>query len=149
MYNIIDIARLTINKMIYNKTDINITRLQKYLYIIYGTYLVLYDKTISSEPPSCFETGPLFKTIQRDYKKNILNLNKQHQLINKIKNDKNLNKIIDNVINHFSKYEAYNIALWTMEENNAWSKAEKESDRWGNELNDNDIKEDFKKILKI
>lgn len=148
MYNILDIARLVISKALEKKLNLNITRLHKYLYIIYGTYLVKYNEVISSEKPSCFETGPLFKTIQRDYKKNILNLNKNYENISKIKKDTRLNFVIDSILNHFKKYSASILANWTMMKGNAWDKAEKTSDFWGNDLND-DIKKDFKKVLKI
>lgn len=49
-YNIIDIARLLINKCIEKNITLNITKLHKYLYIIYGSYLHIHKKQVSTEP---------------------------------------------------------------------------------------------------
>lgn len=147
-YNIIDIARLLINICIDKNITLTITKLNKYLYIIYGSYLHTYKRQVSTEPPSCFQTGPIFKTIQRDYKKGILDFDKKYDLINLIEKDECLKDIIDKVLSYFSKYTAEELTDWTMREGFAWQKASDTSDYWGNEIPDSYIEKDFKKFIK-
>lgn len=148
MYNIIDLARFVINKSLDKGIEFNITKLHKFLYIIYGTYLVKKNTPVSSESPSCFEYGPIFKSVQRDYKKNILNIREKNDFPDELNNDTFLNNVVESVINTFGKYSAIALSNWTHRENSAWSKAEKESDYWGNDIPDEYIKEEFKRVVK-
>ena len=148
MYNIIDLARFVINKSIEKRIELNITKLHKFLYIIYGTYLVKKDTPVSSESPSCFRYGPIFKSVQRDYKKNILNIEEKYNFIDELNNDTFLNAVVESVLNAFGNFSAISLSNWTHRENSAWSKAEKESDYWGNEIPDEYIREEFKRVVK-
>lgn len=55
---------------------------------------------------------------------------------------------MESVLNAFGNFSAISLSNWTHRENSAWSKAEKESDYWGNEIPDEYIREEFKRVVK-
>lgn len=152
--NALQVAKIIINKCL-DKQNINlsITKLHKLLYIVYGTYLVLKGKPLfdnEDDKPACFEHGPLFKSVQRAYKKGLLDLKNKHSDIeNTDIEDDTLMDIILQAIDIFGDYSAINLSNWTHRDGSAWSKAEKE-DRysWGNTIKDNHIKQEFKAIVR-
>lgn len=121
--------------------------MHKLLYIIYGTYLILEKKPLFNDDrgncPSCFEHGPLFKSVQREYKKE--NINFEDSSI-----DENILNIIDVVIREFGAYSATALSNWSHREGSAWDRAEKEDEnRWGNIIKDEFIRAEFKNIAKL
>lgn len=149
------VAKIIINKCL-DKGNINlsITKLHKLLYIVYGTYLVLKGKPLfdnEDDKPACFEHGPLFKSVQREYKKGLLNLKNKYSNIE----DGNINiediliNIINQAIDRFGSYSAIDLSNWTHRDGSAWSKAEKKDNyNWGNIIKDNYIKQEFKTIVR-
>lgn len=148
---IIDIANLIINKCLeQNINNLSITKLHKLLYIVYGTYLAIYDKPISDENPSCFAYGPIFKSIQQKYKTEGINFKDQQNIDtdNIDSNEKySIDIIINKAIKKFGLYSANELSKWSHRDGSAWSKAYKETPYWGNKIDNKYIKEEFDKII--
>lgn len=147
------VAKIIINKCSDKENfNLSITKLHKLLYIVYGTYLVLKGKTLfdnEDDKPACFEHGPLFKSVQREYKKGLLNLKNKYNDIEDNDVEDILINIINQAIDRFGSYSAIDLSNWTHRDGSAWSKAEKEdSYNWGNIIKDNYIKQEFKTIVR-
>ncbi len=129
--------------------DINITKLHKLLYIIYGTYLYVYDKQLFDELPAYFQYGPIFKSLQKAYKKDELVLKGERKIDADILNNNNLYEVIDKVLDAFGKYSAQQLSNWSHRDGSAWSKVDKTADFWGADINPDFIKGEFSKLVKL
>lgn len=150
VYEAKDIAYAILNKCVdKNITDISITKLHKLLYIVYGTYLYVHKKQLFGELPAYFQYGPIFKSLQKAYKKEEFELKGgKHIGVGEL-DDKNLNVVIDKVLDYFGKYSAQQLSNWSHRDGSAWAKVDKISDRWGVYIDSNLIKEEFSKLVTL
>ena len=153
----VSLSKIIIKKCNDKNIPISITKLHKLLYIVYGTYLIIENKSLFDNDedncPSCFEYGPLFKSVQREYKNGNINFEDKN-FEDKNLEDKNLEDkvlpIVDVVISKFGAYSARALSDWSHRKGSAWDKAEKEDKyRWGNIIKDEYIKDEFKNIVKL
>ena len=147
MYNVFDLVRLLINKLIDEEVEYNITKIHKLLYIVYGVFLAKIDLPISSESPVCYEYGPIFKSIQRDYKKGVLHLDRYEIIIDDLFLDPFVNLIMDSVIDKFGCYETIPLVNWIQREESAWFSLAKDV-KWGAVIPDKLIKKEFRRVVK-
>ena len=139
-YDSIDLARHIMavcdeNNIIFEKNNGN-TKLNKLLYIVYGVYLSIYNKSILTEKPKCFPYGPVFPRVFKKY----IKLESQ-----KLNLEKNLENIIQEVIKKFGNWKAGELSAWSHEDGSPWQIIFKKSNnKYGSELNDNDIIQYFK-----
>lgn len=129
--------------------DINITKLHKLLYIVYGTYLYVQNSKLFDELPAYFQYGPIFKSLQKAYKKEELALKGERNIDTEVLNNDNLNEVIDKVIDTFGKYSAQQLSNWSHRDGSAWSKVDKMSDFWGVDIDEDLIKGEFAKIVTL
>ena len=146
------LAKIIINKCSDKEnSNLSITKLHKLFYIVYGTYLVLKGKPLfdnEEDKPACFEHWPIFKSVQREYKKGLLRLKEKYNDI-EYGNEDTLINIINQAIDKFGGYSVIDLSNWTHGDGSAWSKAEKEDNyNWGNIIKDNYIKKEFKTIVR-
>ena len=136
IYDSIDLARHLMavcqEKGIKFEKDNGNTKLNKLLYIVYGVYWALYKRPILNEKPRCLPYGPVFIKVYSKYK----NLDPIKMYLE----DKNLNYVIENVIEMFGNWKAGRLSSWSHQEGSPWSKVKgKDGHEWGNELEDEDI----------
>lgn len=146
------LSKIIIKKCNDKNIPMSITKLHKLLYIVYGTYLIVKKKPLFNNDvdncPSCFEHGPLFKSVQREYKNG--NIDFEDKKFEDSSIDSNILNIIDIVIKEFGAYSARALSNWSHRKGSAWDRAEKEDeDRWGNIIKDEYIKDEFKNIVKL
>ena len=146
------LSKIIIKKCNDKNIPMSITKLHKLLYIIYGTYLIVENKPLFNNDvdncPSCFEHGPLFKSVQREYKNG--NIDFKDQKIEDGSINKDILCIIDIVIKEFGAYSATALSNWSHRKGSAWDRAEKEDkNKWGNIIKDEYIKDEFKNIVKL
>lgn len=125
-----------------NIKNINITKLHKLLYIVYGTYLYVYDKPLFDEQPVIFPYGPIFRSLHESYKLNAFLL-----FDNTFLEDEQVNNIFDIVLKVFGKYSAEQLAEWTKREGSAWYKVNKISAYWNVEIDNDLIKGEFSHLI--
>lgn len=139
------VAKIIINKCYEDKIDLTITKLHKLLYVIYGAYLVIKEEKLFEELPACFRYGPIFKSVQKEYKNNSLQLNKKYD-INTIRSEI-LDIIISKILSTFGKSSGTALSKWSHREGSAWSEAYKDDKYWGNDIKEEYIRKEFNTIL--
>ena len=102
--------------------DVNVTKIQKWLYICYGLYLATKKKDqLLNERPKAWQYGPVFPKV---YKKQQKNGNSLDNLTSKVSYEElqQFDEIIEPVLAHFGKWSAAGLVEWTHEKGGAWDK---------------------------
>lgn len=124
----------------------NVTKIHKWLYICYGTYLVLSNKQLLDESPMAWDYGPAFPRVYNTQKRNGKTLiglpNRQPP-----ESFKEYDELIDAVLGYFGSWTAGDLVNWTHERGSAWDKKYNMGRRYG-EIDNHDIITDFNKILR-
>ncbi len=127
--------------------ELNVTKTQKMLYIIYGYYLANYNNhQIFTENPQAWPFGPVFARSQKkvDYT-NVLPLDSSN--FDKIREDKILTELIITVVEKYYKYSASKLSEWSHEKNGPWHKAtQQEGFKWSTPIPNSLIQTYFKQV---
>jgi len=101
--------------------DVNVTKIQKWLYICYGLFLAAENKPLLNERPRAWDYGPVFPRV---YKKQSRNNNSLSGLEKEINTEllEKYNDIIDVTVEHFGDWTATQLGNWTHEKGSAWDK---------------------------
>lgn len=145
-YSAIDIAKAIITEIKNQDSYINITKLQKLLYIVYGVYLVEENQELFNEEPLCLPFGPVFDSVLQSYKQNELEL--QDVSNSSCNIDENIQNTIERVVRGFGTYDARTLSEWSHRKGSAWYYANNESNIWGNQIKKEYIKAEFIPIVK-
>ena len=146
-YEIKDVVDLIISKynLQYKDKKLNITKLHKLLYIVYGASISKNENLLFTETPVCLPYGPVFKTLNAIYKNGTINLETTDSKDNI--GDSLLVNAIDSVLNTFGKYSATALSNWSHREDGAWIKAREETERWGNSISVKYIQDEFNNLI--
>ena len=103
------------------KLFVNVTKLQKWLYICYGAYFAKTGEPLFNETPKAWQYGPVFPSV---YNKQIKYGHSLAELANTIDESSlsDFDWIIDPVLDYFGKWSANELVSWTHKEGNAWYK---------------------------
>ena len=109
---------------------VNLTKLQKLMYCVYGAVLVYSDTRICKEHPKRYPHGHVFPKLYNFAKKHHFDF--INTLLNRKENvESNLTdpqiKVINAVIGFFGKYNAGELVAWSQHPNGAWFKTFSES----------------------
>ena len=124
---------------------VNVTKIQKWLYICYGLYLVAYEKQLLIERPKAWDYGPAFPRVHKKQKKNNAGLDGLIDTI-EVKNFAKYDSVIQATLNNFGSWTASELVAWTHEPNKAWDKTLITEGIYSVMCNKN-IYKDFKEIL--
>lgn len=152
-YNSVDVALFIAAKANEAKIGINLTKIQKLLYIAYGAHLAVYNERLLNEHPQAWPYGPVFPTTR----KKIMNLDLDDEKISDSKfkklgfiNDTMLNSLIDFVFRGFAKKTAAQLTIWSHQPNSPWDEVTRQENfKWGQQIPDILIRDYFKKIINI
>lgn len=156
-YKSIDIAKYIIAKSDQCGIELNMTKLQKLLYIVYGTLLALEDKEVYSikidENPKAWPYGPVFPKV-----KNILEVNEfdfynyKNQFndhLDKFDEIKGLKEIVEIVLKTFGERSASQLTIWSHKKGSPWwNVIERDRSLWNTVIPDDDIRSFFQSIMK-
>lgn len=152
-YKSVDIAKYIIAKANEKQYGINVTKVQKLLYIIYGVYLRVYEERLVDEHPQAWPYGPVFpntRTMIIDTMNAEVLEYPMEQIDDSIKNDVELNKVLEFVFNQFGTWNAGQLTEWTHRKNTPWSRITSEDGFWwGDIIPDTYIYEFFFKLVKV
>ena len=126
---------------------INVTKLQKWLYICYGLYLALYDTQLLKERPKAWEYGPAFPRVHTAQKKNKGSLD---SLVFRQTRDElgKYDDIIDAALRVFGDWTASELVEWTHNDGMAWKRTiGLEGQKAYAPMDNLDIKRDFEKLM--
>lgn len=133
------------------KIEINHTKLQKLLYIIYGSYFAICGKALLDEPPVAWAYGPIFVGVRQHLVKNLDYKSKPDTSnpYNIITQNNNLMLLLDNCMEHFSAWSSSQLVEWSCREGSPWaSSVVSNSLAFGSRINDTLIKSYFTRLLK-
>lgn len=124
---------------------INMTKLQKLLYICYGVYLAVKGKRLTNEHPQAWPYGPVFPTTRNRLLKHNLEEIKDD-------GDKTITDDIKSCVRLvFGSYGAYNasfLSAWSHKPNSPWDRTVSQSGfNWGKVIPDEYILPYFTNLL--
>ncbi len=123
MYDIILIGRYLATYATAKGVAITHTSLQKLLYIIYGSYLVVEQEPLFDEEPQAWPYGAVFSSLHKYYSKSksidIEPLSSRD--FEKLRVEKHLNKTIDMVIANFGEWSAEQLINWSRQSGSPWA----------------------------
>ena len=117
------------------RMPLNMTKLQKLLFIIYGYYLTK-QRRIVNEHPQAWPFGPVFPRVHKnvDYTKVTL---LDDPDFNEINNDPELKNQLEEIIVRYAPYSATQLSNWSHMEGSPWDKTTNLTGfKWGKEIPD-------------
>jgi len=96
---------------------INATKLQKLLFITYGSYLAVHNKRLTDEHPQSWPSGPVFPKFREDFIAEDFStvLPGDKRISSGAKNDRNLAQIIQLVFKGFGGWTVGDLTAWCIE----------------------------------
>lgn len=148
-YNSVTVATYVVALANSKKLGINMTKIQKLLYIAYGVYLVVKKSRLTNEHPQAWPYGPVFPTTRNKLlKKDLFSINLDSPEINEIKSDEEINALLELVFTVYGKMNAISLSEWSHQEGSPWYyTVHSENFKWGNVIPDQLIEEYFKTIV--
>lgn len=149
-YNSVIVARYIVAVANDRKIGINMTKLQKLLYIAYGTYLAVKGVRLTNEHPQAWPYGPVFPTTRNKMIKviNWDDISVKDEEFKEIHSDRDIASLMNLVFDYFGQYNAATLTEWSHKDGSPWERATKqESFKWGNAIPDEFILDYFKSIL--
>jgi len=149
MYNSVEFAKYIAAFWNDRKADINMTKIQKLLYIAYGTWLAVSGDRLVKEHPQAWPHGPVFPTTRNKLLKEDFNaINYDSIADEKLKNDTDIKILMEVVFKKFGTWTAYTLSNWSHKEGSPWEYVVSQPNfKWGEVIPDDRIKSYFKKIV--
>ena len=130
-------------------SDINMTKLQKLLYIAYGSWLAVIGNRLCNEQPQAWPYGPVFPTTRNKLSK--VDLNKISVVDKELKNISNdiiFNNLLKIMFKSFGKWSASKLTEWSHKDDSPWYFTTQSPDfKWGRAIEDAIIQDYFNNIL--
>ena len=128
------------------KKEINFTKLQKWIYVCYGLFLVRNGKRLFDEQPIAGDYGPFFPKVYELQKQmegalEILDINPH------IVNVQEYDSIIYTTLGYFGDASATKMVSWTHQKGTAWDKVYNTLGAKYTALDDNDVRADFEPLI--
>ncbi|PSR55481.1 hypothetical protein AHMF7605_19200 [Adhaeribacter arboris] len=125
---------------------LNVTKVQKLLFIAYGYFLAKYNQHLLNEPPRAWPFGPVFPKTRKqvDYSKII---GVEDASLQEIAADPIVTDTLSRIIDRYSKFSASQLSDWSHMPGSPWDKTTKEASfTWDYPIPDEYIKEYFSGI---
>ena len=149
-YSSVLIARYIVAMAQDKGLPINMTNVQKLLYIAYGIYLAIKDERLIDEHPQAWPYGPVFpSTRNKLLKENFYDIRIDNPEFAELRINAELNSLLNLVFNNFGDWTASELSQWSHTDGSPWEKTVNQEDfSWGNRISDEDIKSYFSMIIK-
>lgn len=143
--NSVDMAKYIASYANNHSIGINMTKLQKLLYISYGVYLAVKGKRLTNEHPQAWPYGPVFPTTRSKLLK--YNLEEIHDYnVDSITDE--VKSCVDLVFRSFGKYNASFLSAWSHKPDSPWDRTVNcRGFKWGHVIPDEYILPYFKNLL--
>lgn len=127
----------------------NMTKLQKLLYIAYGTYLAVKGERLTNEHPQAWPYGPVFPTTRNTLlKKDLSHVDFSNPLLSQIKDDPEMKSLVSLVLNGFGRKNATTLSVWSHQSGSPWDRTVSQKGfTWGARIPDDYISEYFSTII--
>lgn len=149
-YNSVEVAKYIAAKANEERFGINMTKMQKLLYIVYGVYLRVYETRLTNEHPQAWPYGPVFPTTRNKLLKiDLYDLN-MNSVDDEIKSDKGLCSVTDFVFAKFGTWNAGQLSEWSHRDASPWFYTTKmDGFKWGMQIPDELIYNYFKDLVSV
>jgi len=148
-YRSVTVAKYIIAYANAHRFSMNMTKLQKLLYITYGTCLAAYKSRLTDEHPQAWPYGPVFPTTRNK----LLNVDFETVSLSdddltEISNDSETVKLVKVVFDAFGAYNAGTLTSWSHSAGSPWEKTTQMSGfKWGDRISDDIILAYFDRII--
>ena len=149
-YNSVVFARYIAAKANLQHITINMTKIQKLLYISYGVYLAVKGERLLNEHPQAWPYGPVFPTTRNKLlKQDLYSISFEETDFKELRDDKEINSLINIVFSTFGGMSAMNLSEWSHKSGSPWDETvQKNGFKWGGVIEDGLISDYFKKMIK-
>jgi uncharacterized phage-associated protein len=146
-YKSTDVAEYLLYRASEDGIVMNMTKLQKLLYISYGIYLSVKDARLSNEHPQAWPYGPVFPTTRNKFLKVSFD-DPQYDKNKEIYKDTDMISLADLVFSVFGSWTAGQLTEWSHAEGTPWESTKcTPGFKWGHVIPDDSIKQYFSTIL--
>jgi uncharacterized phage-associated protein len=147
IYDSIDGAKFLRARAFEKNLSLNVTKVQKLLFIIYGFYQATRNHRIFNETPRAWPYGPVFpRTRKNEVFDTVFKSNDFPRLLS----DKTFVKIIDATLDSFGHLTATQLSEWSHSPDSPWEKTTRASNfKWDDEIPDEYIVLFFKGFIKM
>ncbi len=148
-YSSVKIAKYIVATANANSISINMTKVQKLLYIAYGIFLAVKGYRLTNEHPQAWPYGPVFPTTRNKLlKQDLYSIDFQDSEISALNKDCELKELIKLVFDSFGGWSASQLTEWSHTDGSPWQRTvSAENFTWGAEIPDNYIKPYFSSII--
>lgn len=148
-YNSVTMAKFIVGYANNRGFSVNMTKVQKLLYIAYGLCLAVSDTRLVDEHPQAWPYGPVFPTTRNKLlKMDMYSISMEAPEFTEIREDDDTMELMDLVFGTFGKWTASELTGWSHKEGSPWENAVSSAGfKWGDRMNDRDIKAYFKSII--
>ena len=123
--------------------SVNVTKIQKWLYICYGLYFALYQEPLLNERPKAWEYGPVLPRVYSRYKKKGLQSDFSSEDLDILSQ---YDYIIKATLDAAGDLSASKLVGWTHGEGKAWDKTVRLEGKYA-PMDNHDIYLDFKRFV--
>lgn len=148
-YNSVAVAKYIAATANERRISINITKIQKLLYIAYGIFLAVRDTRLTNEYPEAWPYGPVFPTTRtRLLKVDLYSISKKDVELKPLEEDQDFNSLIDLVFRVFGSWSAGQLTAWSHGDGTPWNKTTKMPHfHWGDTIPDEYIRPYFASMI--
>ena len=122
----IDVAAYVTKECAQKNFFVNLTKIQKLVFCVYGAVLATSGERICKDHPKAWPHGPVFPRIYKYTKRHadgiVEALMSHEENLTSILNERQ-KKIIDTTLNFFGRYNAGTLVNWTHDEDGPWFKS--------------------------
>lgn len=149
-FNSVDVAKYIAGKANERNIFLNITKIQKLLYIAYGVYLRVYEERLTDEHPQAWPYGPVFPTTRKKLLHFELGSIKPADSPQGLQTNPEFNKVVSFTLDNFGKWNAAQLTEWSHREGSPWYFAtQTDGFKWGDRIPDEVIYEYFLQRISI
>lgn len=149
-YNSVVFARYIAAEANSRRITINMTKIQKLLYISYGVYLAVRGERLLNEHPQAWPYGPVFPTTRNKLlKQDLYSISLKDEDLYELRDNKDAKSLINIVFSAFGNMSAMELSEWSHSSGSPWDETtQKNGFKWGRVIEDGLISDYFKKIIK-
>lgn len=125
---------------------LNITKVQKMLYILYSYFMAKHNFQIFSETPKAWPYGPVFPRTRKKVDFSVV-YKRDDEDLKEISQEKEIVDKFNSVIDIYSKFTAGQLSDWSHMKDSPWDKTTKiPGFKWGDFIPDDYIKDYFSNL---
>lgn len=145
-YDSVTVAKFIIAKANERGYLVNMTKVQKLLYIAYGIFLAVKGERLTDEHPQAWPFGPVFpRTRNKLLKADFYGIVLGNPDLLHISSDMEADSLVNSVFRSFGEWSASQLSEWSHSEGSPWERTvSSEGFKWGDRIPDEYIGSYFK-----